>query len=328
MIDIYFEKKYGEVTEIIEQGIVEQFKYSDINGEISHMFIKREISEKINNQIYYDLITPYGYGGPIITKHQKETDVTDLVKAFNNSFKEYCLKNNVVSEFIRFHPVIGNHKHFNEIYELKHIRNTLGTNLKDYENPFQKEFSKSTRKRVNRIIRDGLEYEIVKSPTDLDDFKKIYYSTMDRNEASDFYYFNDEYFDSLLENLGDNIVICRVLYEGKNIAMGLYFIYENYMHAHLSGTLSDYIRLSPAYLIRYAFTQWGKENGYHLIHHGGGTTNSKDDGLYKFKKRFSNNTEFNFYVGSKIWNNEVYQKLVAIKGIKEESDFFPLYRKK
>lgn len=108
--------------------------------------------------------------------------------------------------------------------------------------------------------------------------------------------------------------------------MGFYFVYNDIIHIHLSGTLSEYLYLSPAYILRYAITNWGKENNYKLIHHGGGRSDSSEDGLYQFKKRFSKNTEFEFYVGKKIWNEEIYNELCKKSG--NEIEFFPGYRKK
>ena len=46
------------------------------------------------------------------------------------------------------------------------------------------------------------------------------------------------------------------------------------------------------------------------------------------KKKFSQNTEFPFYVGKKVWNKNVYDILCQKANITEQSDFFPLYRLK
>ena len=94
----------------------------------------------------------------------------------------------------------------------------------------------------------------------------------------------------------------------------------------MSGTLSDYLKYSPAYILRYAIMEWGKKYGYDLIHYGGGITNSKDDSLYRFKKKFGKNTEFKFYVGRKIWNKEIYKRLCLVKKVNSGCDFFPAYR--
>ena len=327
-MDIYFKRKYGELYEKIENGKVEVFKFKNELGSIRSMFIKREIPIKINNKTYYDLTTPYGYGGPIIIDCIDSNSKQELVQGFYKFFNDYCKVNNIVSEFIRFHPILQNHIDFKDIYKIQYMRKTLGTNLKEFDDPVHSEFSKSCRKVIRRALKNGITYDIEKGPDSIDEFKEIYYSTMDRNDASDYYYFDDEYFNNTINNFRENVIVVKAKYEGKTIASGLYFIYNKIIHIHLSGTLKEYLNLSPAYILKYAVTIWGKENGYELIHHGGGRTNSEDDSLYKFKKRFANNTEFDFYVGKKIWNVDVYNKLCELKRVDYNMEFFPAYRVK
>lgn len=326
MSDIYFEPNYGKLYEKMENGKCEIFEYASELGTVYHMFIKREIDSRVDGIVWYDLITPYGYGGPIITECKKGCR-NDLVKQFESKFAEYCKINRIVSEFIRFHPIVGNAKDFKDIYDIFYLRNTVGTSLADFDDPFQSEFSKSCRKNIRRALKAGVTYRITENPRDIGSFKKIYYSTMDRNKASDFYYFDDEYFGQCIELLDRHLLLVEAIYNDQTIAEGLYFIYEKNIHIHLSGTLSDFLHLSPAYILRYAITEWGKEKGYKLIHHGGGRTNSPDDDLYLFKKRFGQNTEFEFHIGKKIWNEELYKKLCNKKGIDFQVDFFPAYRK-
>ena len=326
MIDIYFEPNYGKLYEKIEDGVSTLYEFKGKHGKIHHLFIKRKIDMAVDDTFWYDLTTPYGYGGPIIVECEEGKEGL-LLEEFNKSFGQYCIDNNIVSEFIRFHPLYNNAANFETMYNVSYIRNTIGTNLADFEDPFQAEFSKSCRKNVRRALRDGITYRITEKPSNINNFKEIYYSTMDRNDASDFYYFDDEYFDNCLSLIGDNLLLVEAIYEDKTIAMGFYFIYNKNIHIHLSGTLSEYLHLSPAYVLRYAVTNWGKENGYETIHHGGGRSNSEEDSLYKFKKQFGANTEFKFHVGKKIWNKDIYEKLCKMKNINEEDDFFPLYRK-
>ncbi|MGH2077615.1 peptidoglycan bridge formation glycyltransferase FemA/FemB family protein [Aerococcus urinaeequi] len=326
MQDIYFEPNYGKLYEKMENGISECFEYSNEHGSITNLFIKREIPIILDSEEkYYDITTPYGYGGPIINNVVKGKEA-ELVNGYKKAFMEFCLANNIVSEFIRFHPVIGNEIPFKVVYDVQYLRKTVGTNLKEFEEPFQEEFSKSARKNVRRSLREGVSYEIIENPDSIDGFLEIYYSTMDRNEADDYYYFDEEYFKKCLELFPENILIVKSLYEEKTIAMGFYFIYDKYIHTHLSGTLSEYLNLSPAYILRYALTEWGKENGYHLIHHGGATTNDENDSLFRFKKRFGQNTEFDFSIGRRIWNQEIYDKLCKEVNADKNIDFFPAYR--
>lgn len=325
MMDIYFEKNYGKLYEKIERGTCEVFEHFSSTGKIRHMFIKREIPIRVGGVRYYDLITPYGYGGPLVLECE-EGSKRQLIDEFKNAFEAFCAEHDIVSEFVRFHPVIGNALDFKSLYSVEYIRNTVGTNLKDFEDPFMNEFSKSARKSIRQTLKAGVEPRVIEQPDNLEDFKAIYYSTMDRNEADDYYYFDDDYFDTCLEAFGENIILVEAIYDGVIIAAGLYFVYGEIIHIHLSGTLSQYLGLSPAYILRYAATLWGKEKGLALIHHGGGTTNGEDDSLYQFKKRFGKNTEFQFFVGKKIWNDEVYDLLCgAFRS--QDNGFFPEYRR-
>lgn len=323
MLDIYFESDYGILNEKIEMGVKEIFEFSNSCGSVRHMFIKREIPFRLNGITYFDIITPYGYGGPLVLPKEREQKDA-LVKDFMMAFAQYCQMKNIVSEFVRFHPVTKNALGFEDYYSLEHVRNTVGTNLRDYNDPIDYEFSKSCRKTIRNAIKKGVGYKITTHPQDLKDFKYIYFSTMNRNQADKFYYFNEDYFDKCIELFGNNIVLVEAIYKEQTIAMGLYFVYGKTIHVHLSGTLSDFLYLSPAYVLRYAITIWGKEQGYELIHHGGGRNSAPDDGLYLFKKQFGKNTEFKFFIGKKVWNHDIYQKLC--KALRTNTEFFPAYR--
>ncbi|MBC5995806.1 GNAT family N-acetyltransferase [Romboutsia ilealis] len=326
-MDIYFNDDYGKLYESIENGKSEVFEFTCGLGKIKNQFIKRKIPNKINNTTYFDIVTPYGYGGPLITEIKDKEKINDLVEKYIESFKEYCEKNNIVSEFIRFHPIIGNVNDFKDVYEVKNIRKTLGTNLKDYTDPIQVEFSKSSRKTIRQVLKKGITYRVIEKPENIRDFKEIYYSTMDRNEASEYYYFDDEYFEKCLTYFRENLIIIEVIYDDKVIASGLYFVCGNILQAHLSGTLNEYLEMSPAYITKYATALWAIENGIDYIHYGGGTTNSIEDSLYKFKKKFSQNTEFDFYIGKKIWNMDIYNELCKLNKSDIDDVYFPAYRK-
>lgn len=320
-IDLYFDENYGKLYEKIENGKAEIFKFECDDGIISNQFIKRNIPD---NKEYFDIITPYGYGGPVINELAGNKE--RLLEEYEKSFSNYCKENKVVSEFVRFHPIVKNYLDFEKMYNAKYMRKTLITKL-DEENVIQNQFSKSTRKNIRQVLNKGITYRITEKPTNLEVFKKVYYSTMDRNNATDYYYFDDEYFNNILKFYKDNIILIEAIYEDKTIASGLYFIYNKIIHIHLSGTLSEYLYLSPAYILRYGITLWGIENKYKLIHHGGGRSNSENDSLYLFKRNFARIYDTDFYIGRKIWNEQVYKELCKMKDVDENEEFFPAYRK-
>lgn len=327
MMDIFFEPGYGKLYEKIEGGVCEAYEFSHPLGSVMHLFIKRQVPILIDGQKYYDIVTPYGYGGPVITC-SRENDKAELVQAFKEAFQQFCDAHNIVGEFVRFHPVFGNASDFKDCYDVEFMRKTVGTNLKDYADPVQEEFSKSTRKAIRHALRLGIEYRITVNPENLDKFAELYHINMERVHADMFYYFDKAYFDRILHYFGEHVVLVEAIFEGEVIGAEMHFVYNKMIHTHLSGTLEGFHHLSPVYVMTYAIAIWGKEQGMELIHAGGGITNDPEDTLLLFKKKFGKNTEFDFHVGRKIWNNRVYAELLTASGASKDEEFFPAYRAK
>lgn len=327
MKDLYLEKDYGKLYEPIEKGTCEVYEFQGSKGKIRHLFIKRPISIDVPTGPFYDLVTPYGYGGPVITECADE-DKAGLVAEFKEAFKDYCDEHKIVCEFVRFHPLIGNAQDFEGCYDVKFRRNTIQTNLSDHEDPILSEYSASCRKSIRQALKAGVEYKILLNPPDLKAFKEIYYSTMKRNTADSVYYFNEEYFSKCIELLGENLVVVEVSYQGEVVGMSLNFVYGDIIHAHLTGTLKEFHNLGTPYVLQYALAIWGKENGITVIHHGGGRTGEPDDKLYLFKKKFGRNQELKYFIGEKIWNDALYDILCHAADANKERDDFPAYRQK
>ncbi|WP_142825932.1 GNAT family N-acetyltransferase [Planococcus soli] len=326
MRDLFFVKDYAALYEEMEGGSCEVFEFEHPLGSVYHQFIKREIPIQLEDGPYFDLLTPYGYGGPVITELKDEASKDELVNHFCQAFQAYCLEHNIVSEFVRFHPLIDNAADFKSCYTVLFRRHTTGVTLKGFEDPVQEEFSGSTRKRIRKALKDGVTYRITLSPSNLDLFQDMYIKTMQRVGAEDFYLFDNTYFQKIIDNLGDQLVLVEAVFDSQVIGAELHFHSGSVIHTHLSCTVDGFNHLSPVYVMTYAIVLWGKERGVEFIHSGGGVNPGPDDSLYLFKKRFGRNTEFDYYVGNKIWNEKIYQQLVQQTNSNSESGLFPAYR--
>jgi len=325
--DIYFHPDYARAHEIVENGEAIQFIHESKTGTVSYVFIRRAIASSIcENECFFDIVSPYGYGGPIILECPEPERRSTLLNEFMEAFAGYCEHHRIVSEFIRFHPIECNHLGLDTHYSLSSHKKTLATNLIDFGDPYQGEFSKRCRKIIEKCKSAEMEFLIDSQRDSIDAFLKIYASTMNRNNALDYYYFDEMYFRNLLGLFPKNSFVATVSLDGEPIAGGLYLNFGKYVHAHLSGTLAEFIHLSPAYLLKAEVVRWSREHGYKFVHHGGGYTNSETDGLFKFKKAFSQNTEFDFYVGKRIWNEAIYRELTQANMSNSNTDFFPAYR--
>lgn len=122
--DVYYIPQYGKLCETLDGGEYKLVLFESSNGRIINPFIKRPVPWLINNEQYFDIITPYGYGGPIIIE---ATDRERLKHEYSLAFGEYCKENKIVSEFIRFHPIFENYKDVDDTYEVVYSRHTVGT---------------------------------------------------------------------------------------------------------------------------------------------------------------------------------------------------------
>ena len=324
--DIYYNEFYGKLYEKTENGALEKFEINSKHGKIEHLFIKRLIPSE-GEEKFYDIVTPYGYGGPLILECINKEE---LLIQFEKEFSEYCKKNNIIAEFIRFHPIFANALDFNKMYDVIYSRHTVGTNLKDYEDPVKSEFSRSLRREIRKAEEKGITVKTILNPQDLSIFKKLYEETMRRNNADSYYYFPDSYYEYIIKYLGKEVLEIQLIYEEEIIASEMYFVEGNLMHAHLLGSSQKMLELKAGAMLEATAARWGREHGYYYIHHGGGRTSADDDALYMYKKKYGKNTEFDFYVGKKIWNEKKYDEFTKSQelklGRKITDDFFPKYR--
>ena len=123
-MDIYFTPEWGAVNQFIEPGIAKIFECKTEYGIIRNQFILRKIPQLINGKQFYDIASPYGYGGPYIVDCQ-DGRKTELICAYEEQFSAYCKKNDIVSEFIRFHPIIQNALDFKDLYSAEYDRHTV-----------------------------------------------------------------------------------------------------------------------------------------------------------------------------------------------------------
>lgn len=332
--DVYFTYDYFIPFKNNGDGQPVLYYFECEYGKVAYPFMLRDIAKsqnfkgKLEENKHFDISSAYGYGGPLYENYEGEKSINDLKKAFFKSFSDYCNRKNIISQFDRFHPLIKNHIFFEGYSEILPIRKTVHMDLTDEEKIWSNLESKC-RNMIRKAKKSEVSIVLEDDIKTIEDFKNIYNSTMDKNDASDYYYFNDKFFEDTISSLGENIFIANAYYEGKIIASSLIMRYSKYLHYHFSGALKEYRNLPANNLLLYEVAKWGNENGYKKFHLGGGYE-SESDSLFKFKKSFSKLEDNDFHIGKKIHNVELYNNLSEIVNeIKlGNSSFFPEYREK
>ena len=152
--DIYYLSGYVNAFNVHGDGEPLLFYYSDSSTKAINVVMKRDISNLppfmglISPKEFYDLSTPYGYGGWIIEG-----------PGASNVFKEYekwCKHNNIVSEFVRFHPLINNHVLCNTFYSVIKCGKTVSLELQNKDEVWNN-FSKKNRNVIRKSINNGVQ---------------------------------------------------------------------------------------------------------------------------------------------------------------------------
>ncbi|MGL5098617.1 MAG: lipid II:glycine glycyltransferase FemX [Fusobacteriaceae bacterium] len=325
MPDIYFKEEYGKIYELNGDGKLETFKIDGENGSVIYNFLKREIPIKLEENSYYDIITPYGYGGPLFSDYSDEKALEKLKNQFGMEFSQYCSDENIVSEFVRFHPIIKNHEFLKKHMEIIYNRDVVVEIFSAEEEKILESFSNSCRHATKKAKKNGIRVEIT---DDIDKFHELYIKTMERNNALDYYKFSKEFFRNTMKLLGDGAKIFSAYYGNKIISSSITIHFGEYMHAHFGGTDPEYRDLDSNNLIDFEVIKWGAKNGKKYYNLGGGYSDGEDS-LYRYKKGFTKKESYQFYTGKKIYNNEIYTRLVQEREKEKDindRDFFPLYR--
>lgn len=301
MQDIYYTSEYYKMHEINGDGRSKLFYYTDNQGNIGlYPFILNKIEGYDLDHDYYDIETAYGYGGPIVNSHD---DI--FLKRFEESFVEFCNDNNIVAEFVRFHPLIQNENIFKENMQVIHNRSTVYLDLtKGIDRIWNEDIKSKNRNVIRKAEKSGINIRI---SNNFDIFVSIYNETMHKVHAGDYYYFNDKYYENIKDN--SHFILLEAVRESRVIATAIFIGYGKYFHYHLAGSVKDELKYSPNNLLIWEAIKFAADKGYKMMHFGGGLTDSLDDNLFKFKSSFSKEYA-DFYIGKRIHNKEIYRYLI------------------
>lgn len=327
--DAYYLSGYVKAFELNGDGRAMLIYFESDSHEKTraiNVVMKRDISDfapfsnHLQKNEFFDIITPYGYGGFIV----EGADIPQLKK----EYEAFCMEQGIVSEFVRFHPMLQNWNGLESVYDIIRLGDTVFMNTSDQETIWQNLTSKN-RNMIRKAQKEGLVVSHGRDPEIIQQFIEIYNQTMDKDSADSYYYFDKAFYDSIREDLENNALWFYSAKDGEIAAISIFLFCNGRMHYHLSGSRREFSSLAPTNLLLYEAAVWASENGYKTLHLGGGV-GSAQDSLYKFKKAFNRNEDTYFCIGKKVFNREIYEKLTDIRrtesGFNNNAGFFPLYR--
>ena len=326
--DVYWLSGYVRAFQLHGDGDPLLIVYEEEGFRGINVVMKRDISDDkhftglIGEGEYFDLATPYGYGGWLFEGEEKD----ETFGRFSDEYSSWCRDNRIVSEFVRFHPVLENVSVINDkFYDIVFLGNTVAIELDDKEKIWER-YSSKNRSHIRVAAKEGVTVKIDNSEEAFAQFMKIYETTMDHDDAASYYYFDSSFFESVRKDLNGCSTIFTAYLGDTAIASSIMLYDGKYMNYHLSGQLFDYRRYSGTSVILNEAACWGCDHGYEWLHLGGGL-GAKEGPLYDFKKAFyKKGDDRKFHIGRKIFDEKAYNALIDMREGELDEGFFPGYR--
>ena len=299
--DIFFTQEYQEL-----------FRDTVFGGESCHFAFAgmdyRFYKRPIEGAAYFDIVSPYGYSGPI---RMGKADITYLAH-----FHKYCLENNIVVEFARLHPFLDNRRYL-ESDSIKYEHEVYYIDLSQSLDEIWEGYDKGCKSAIKKAHRNLAVIETQNSQL-LAEFNGLYYQTMIRLGAEAGYIFDCQKFP-----LGKWVNLVCALDDEKMIAGTLILYCDDYAHYLLSASLPNNLGATNMAIDRAII--WVKAQGCKIFNLGGGL--QAGDKLESFKRSFSHLSK-PFHTYRKVHNQEIYDELCQARGIDPKSaGYFPAYRR-
>ena len=332
--DFYFTPNYGAAAAVMDGG--EWFVATWNDGKILFPFIKRKLPDELSNGVVlFDVISPYGYSGTYVHSDASTQDFMQFRKALS----EYFVENKVVSEFQRQGSLVSGAALMNSVegHDLCQTAETvlIPTNC-TYESAWDN-YEGRARTKARKAKKLGYSWKaraaVVEDVAPDSEFRVLYNTTMSRLDASEYYFFSDEYFARLVGGFKGNAYSYEVRSSNDEAKIaGVFFTWNNTAHLHLVGNDLEAMRDGTGNLSYDGLIQWCCENpNIDQLHVGGGV--SGQDSLFKFKQSFGGKPT-PFYVSRTVHMQDEFDTLCGLLATQQgvtsgeviSRKYFPQYR--
>lgn len=267
-------------------------------------FVQRHISDMVKHACsegLSDTTSLYGRGGAV-----GRADEGDLA-LFHSALGRHLQQAGVFCSFDRFHPVIGNQALAPPECAIRDVGGFIVVDIRPTFDDLEASFKSSVRKDIRKAERNGVTCFAEPNDDHLEDFLKIYYQTMDRNAASDFYYFPETFFTGLQRHMPGQFHFFYAMHEGMIVSCELVLHHGDYSHSFLGGTLREALPLAANSSLKMEIFKRMKDLDCKYFLLGGG--HAPNDGIFNFKRAYAPEGIMPSFVGGTLWQSEVYAQL-------------------
>jgi serine/alanine adding enzyme len=301
--DAYLRRDYAEISAVLEGG---EAVFLEADEALFPVIVRERSGVR-------DVTNPYGYGGAVAT------DV-DAGRRFYETYQSWCKENGIVTSFIRFHPLLENHRYAEPPFHLEPVAGSVSWQL---EGDLFAGMHAHHRRAVRKAQRSGLEVVIQEAPERLDRFASLYEQTMRRQQASAFYFFPEAYWRGLSGR--EWLLMLEARIGAETVAAILCLATPPWLHYHLGATADAARNTGASHLLIYSAGRFGQERSYQQFHLGAGVGGS-GGALLEWKRRFYPSELREQWIGKAVHDEDRYLALTGARAVDYEG-FFPAYRR-
>lgn len=267
-----------------------------------------------------DSVSP-PFTGPIVLEGEASPEPSDATEEIATLLHA----EGVVAEFAHLHPwgsepaLVGGGEPDREI---------VWVDVAQDAERLWESYSKACRKNIRRAEREGVAVRAATTPGDVAEFHRIYTATMERNQATEAYFFGEPYFQAIFEEMPDSARFVLAERGSEAIAATLYLHDAESVYSYLGGADHAHQQVRPTNAVVHDTIAWAQANGKKRLVLGGGYRTG--DGIFRFKASFSP-LRASLELVRRVHFPEDYAALVAAwrrryGATTPEGGFFPAYR--
>ena len=250
----------------------------------------------------------YGYGGVKGGPELSSVDVESMAKFLSLS--------GIVSLFVRHSPFFKNQMKWPpeniELNRYTYITHLAGkNNLGEYISKIPQKL----RWSINFATRAGLKVLFQKSGEctkgDVTRFYRLYKARMIEKKSSLYYIFSENFFIDHITMLGSNCELAEIFDPSSGeLLAAAFFLLDNkgYAHYHLSATHPRAMKMQAMELLLVSAISRYSQQGFEVLHLGGGHSLSEEDGLSRFKLKFADE-KLEFYCTKLVCDEFSYRQI-------------------
>ncbi len=283
--DVYFQPEY--IQAYVNSADVEAYCaiYVSDSAILMYPFLKSRLIQENDlskGESLYDIQSAYGYGGPVVNSEGE--DPLFLQQAWG-LFAKWCDEERVVTEFVRFHPLLENVRWASTSMDTFEDRKTVSIELESYESDLKNtSYYRRHRQMLNKAARMGFSFNVLPAKTELDWFVPLYLKTQESLQAGSDTRFTVDYFKTLTAGLGQSTWLGVVRNSDGITAATLVLEGPTCLHSHLMGYRKDIPTAGMTNLLYHGIALEGANRNKALLHMGGGLAASEEDPLFRFEE--------------------------------------------